>query len=457
MILASVGSCPKTQSASKLAIPTCSATFIIRPRTARTRVVGKDPPRRRYPALGPPEEASARYFREHPGSQRGDPGWLLAVAQAAGFDWEHPLLRQFQGTAAMAEVQVAAAAQGNPQRPATTNFVPEPASNWLHSIPLIGPVIQARAHETRINERIVEVWERERPDVLQNVMAVPGNPKKNQNAILNQAVDPTNLGNVQQASELARPLAEVAIQFNAAAGVLVGTSRFTFNSTTRRWMTAGREANAAELAVIERSPTAINITPTGIAHVAARHVPGGAQSAGRSLFTAGEDVLTLIRQAEHELHRYGRLRATSNALLMRAEILARIARTGGLTSTYTVITNPAGDLVTAFPGIDPIGVPNMSLIRAVAEDETGTEVGNSIMFSASLLPGPHERFNLLGFIDPYGDTIFNQLQIPAVIQELELLEGLVEGTEAKLEVAALETLAKSCAGRPHVYLKLLGD
>ena len=42
----------------------------------------------------------------------------------------------------------------------------------------------------------------------------------------------------------------------------------------------------------------INITQCGLAHVMNRHVPGGAQSAGSSLFSAGEDVAALIRQGK---------------------------------------------------------------------------------------------------------------------------------------------------------------
>ena len=57
------------------------------------------------------------------------------------------------------------------------------------------------------------------------------------------------------------------------------------------------------------------------------------------------------------------------------------------------------------------------------EDENGNEI--SVVFDTTLLvekllpPFEDEGSYCLRFIDPYGDTVFNSLQMPIFIKELE--------------------------------------
>jgi RHS repeat-associated protein len=97
--------------------------------------------------------------------------------------------------------------------------------------------------------------------------------------------------------------------------------------------------------------SALNVTEKGFAHVLARHVPGGVQTAGRSLFSgSAQEVRGLIEAA-------GRVAPAQQAggnfarIVDAGRSIGIDRATGAATSRYTVITNAAGDLITAFPGI----------------------------------------------------------------------------------------------------------
>ena len=77
---------------------------------------------------------------------------------------------------------------------------------------------------------------------------------------------------------------------------------------------------------------------------------GEVETAGRSLFSAHENIEALIRAAEGTVPT---LQTGGNMQrIIDAGRTVGVDRLSGLpTSTYTVITNAAGDLVTAFPGL----------------------------------------------------------------------------------------------------------
>ena len=66
------------------------------------------------------------------------------------------------------------------------------------------------------------------------------------------------------------------------------------------------------------------------------------------------------------------------------------------------------------------------------------------------------EFQLLRFIDPYGDTIFNRPQIATVLAELERI-AVNASTKATEFLEAVKTLALRVAAEPHLYLKIIGD
>lgn len=93
----------------------------------------------------------------------------------------------------------------------------------------------------------------------------------------------------------------------------------------------------------------VEATESGLQHVVDRHFLGGAASEGKSLFNAGEDAAGLVRAANAVPAQAG-----ANGNLIRVVDAGRVIgidrATGLPTSTYTVVTNSAGKLVTAFPG-----------------------------------------------------------------------------------------------------------
>lgn len=100
----------------------------------------------------------------------------------------------------------------------------------------------------------------------------------------------------------------------------------------------------------------------------------------------------------------------------------------------------------------------MGLIRAIVTDENGRTIGREFDFSSAILSGvDREKFPILSYVDPYGDTIFNQLQVSQLCIELSLLKKMMENDHDQLIVEQLELLCKKSLVEPHLYLKFLGD
>src|SRR4051812_19754930 len=102
----------------------------------------------------------------------------------------------------------------------------------------------------------------------------------------------------------------------------------------------------------------------------------------------------------------------------------------------------------------------MGIIRIALTDENGrieAEAASDTHVLDDLLPGAEDsEFQCLRFIDMYGDTIFNRLQVRQVGVEWEKLAKGAQEAAAPLfdEVSAL---IRRCATEPHTYLKFFGD
>jgi hypothetical protein len=66
-------------------------------------------------------------------------------------------------------------------------------------------------------------------------------------------------------------------------------------------------------------------------------------------------------------------------------------------------------------------------------------------------------FHCLRYIDPWGATVFNHLQMDEVISELQRIreQTIVEVERAFID--AIEAMATRCKEGEHRYLKFLGD
>src|SRR5262245_52699483 len=66
-------------------------------------------------------------------------------------------------------------------------------------------------------------------------------------------------------------------------------------------------------------------------------------------------------------------------------------------------------------------------------------------------------FPCLRFVDPYGDTVFNQFQIEQVTQELEALAGRQHEPEVDRHLRAVLDFVRAARGQVHTYIRFYGD
>jgi hypothetical protein len=67
------------------------------------------------------------------------------------------------------------------------------------------------------------------------------------------------------------------------------------------------------------------------------------------------------------------------------------------------------------------------------------------------------HLRLLDYVDPYGDTVFNQLQMPQISRELDDLLSSTESPEARELLSSIQTLVREAQEGVHLYLRLIGD
>lgn len=63
----------------------------------------------------------------------------------------------------------------------------------------------------------------------------------------------------------------------------------------------------------------------------------------------------------------------------------------------------------------------------------------------------------LRFIDPWGDTVFNQAQLPILLAELRKLEREQSDELIKAHLGAVVRLVERAQGRVHMYIEFAGD
>lgn len=63
----------------------------------------------------------------------------------------------------------------------------------------------------------------------------------------------------------------------------------------------------------------------------------------------------------------------------------------------------------------------------------------------------------LRFIDPWGDTVFNQAQIPVLLAELEQAHAQETNPDIKAHLDRVFHLVSLAKGQVHTYIKFLGD
>jgi hypothetical protein len=97
------------------------------------------------------------------------------------------------------------------------------------------------------------------------------------------------------------------------------------------------------------------------------------------------------------------------------------------------------------------------MIRVVVQDEDGVVVSKAIDAITGLIDRVEDRrFKCLRFVDPYGDTVFNQLQLPELREDLRLLRTICD-PEHESTIRGIESLVEQCLSNGFLYLKMIGD
>ena len=100
-------------------------------------------------------------------------------------------------------------------------------------------------------------------------------------------------------------------------------------------------------------------------------------------------------------------------------------------------------------------------VEARIENEKGVclqELSDPEDLVADLLPKYDDESSIcLRFIDLYGDTTFNELQMPILIKELIKAIDKTSNNDAKEHGKKLLDMAKKVSEEGHLYLKFYGD
>ena len=92
------------------------------------------------------------------------------------------------------------------------------------------------------------------------------------------------------------------------------------------------------------------------------------------------------------------------------------------------------------------------------EDGQGLErVEDPLNILHQLLPSEDASFQCLRFIDWYGDTVFNRLQIKAFINEWDRLTESAQTSDQTAILMAITELALRCTEEAHLYRRFCGD
>jgi len=97
------------------------------------------------------------------------------------------------------------------------------------------------------------------------------------------------------------------------------------------------------------------------------------------------------------------------------------------------------------------------IILEDADGEPLEQVEDSQNILHRLLPSEDASYQYLRFIDWYGDTIFNRLQIEPFLNEWDRLSKVARTLDEATLLARIRQLALQCSQEPHLYLRFCGD
>jgi hypothetical protein len=89
-------------------------------------------------------------------------------------------------------------------------------------------------------------------------------------------------------------------------------------------------------------------------------------------------------------------------------------------------------------------------------DVEDTVLDPTHLLNGVLPPVSDQTYRCLGYVDEYGVTIFNRMQMPDLIAELERLSGHSNDQRRGL-INQVLGLAQRCRDELHMYVKFRGD
>ena len=103
----------------------------------------------------------------------------------------------------------------------------------------------------------------------------------------------------------------------------------------------------------------------------------------------------------------------------------------------------------------------MGLIKIALVDEHGNDeavvTGDTHLLDPILPHFQSDRFQCLRFIDPFGDTVFNRLQMQHLTHEWDALQRVSTDVATQDLLAEVADLIRKGTAEPHTYLKFIGD
>ena len=98
------------------------------------------------------------------------------------------------------------------------------------------------------------------------------------------------------------------------------------------------------------------------------------------------------------------------------------------------------------------------MIAVVLQDENGKMLSEQVCVATNLVSHIHDtRFACLRFVDPYGDTVFNRLQMAALLEDLRVLRQNPENDKHENTLEQIERLVQRGQVEPHIYIRFMGD
>ena len=102
----------------------------------------------------------------------------------------------------------------------------------------------------------------------------------------------------------------------------------------------------------------------------------------------------------------------------------------------------------------------MALLIALEKErgervETVSDIKN--VFQSALTRNKQEFYELLKYVDLYGNTVFNNLQMKILLKDLNFLLENAKDNEEKEIIKAIIVLCDKCLKEVHLYIKFYGD